>query len=437
MRTALVLLCGALAWAQPTVIQNANVITVTKGTFKGSVVIENGKIKEVGPNVMVPAGAKVVDAAGQYLMPGIVDAHIHIASDAINEGSISVSSMVGIQDVLNPTDPAIYRALTGGVTVVNVLHGSANPIGGQNAVIKLKWGKSGQELIMPGSWPSLKMALGENPKRQGNPTTPGSTARYPATRMGVEDVIREAFKDAREYKKTWQEWEKTKQGPPPRRDLKLEPLVEVLDGKRLVHVHAYRADEILMILRLADEIGFKVAGLEHVLEGYKVAKEIKEHGAVASALSDWWNYKMEASDAIPYNMALMQKKGVLVAIHSDSTNAAVTRRLNTEAAKAVRYGGVTEDEAMAMITINPAKELRIDGKVGSIEAGKDADLVLWSKHPLSVYAIAQKVWIDGEVYFDREKDIELRPKKEAEKKALLEAEKKTAPAAGPGRRMPR
>ena len=414
-----------LADGQTTVIRNATVLTVTKGTFQGSILIRDGKIVEAGEKVLVPEGALVIDAGGQFVMPGIIDCHSHIAADSINEGAVAVSSMVGIEDVLNPDDIDIYRALAGGVTTANILHGSANPIGGKCQVIKTRWGKDAQGLIFEGAMPGIKFALGENPKRAGQAgggfgATPG--LRYPASRMGVEDVIREAFTEARAYQKEWRDYQakldRREQAIPPRRDLKLEPLVEVLEGKRYVHAHCYRADEILMLLRVADDFGFKIRTLQHVLEGYKVAKEIAAHGAGASTFSYWWAYKAEAFDAIPYNAAIMVRKGVLVSLNSDS--AELMRHLNTEAAKAMKYGGLDETEALSLVTINPAKQLSIEGRVGSIEPGKDADLAIFDKHPLSNYAKVTKVLIDGEVYFDREKDLEERPGKEVRKKALVD-----------------
>ena len=442
MRTSILMaaLCGAasLASAEIFVIQNATIWTMAKGKITGSVVVKDGKIDQVGEKVMVPQGAKVIDAGGQHLIPGIIDAHSHIAAESINEGSVSVSSMVGISDVLNPEDIAIYRALAGGVTTANILHGSANSIGGQTVVTKMRWGKDAQGILFEGATPGIKFALGENPKRAGNAAQNvggggGRQPRYPATRMGVEDVIRQAFIEAREYQKQWKDYRaavaKGERIAEPKRDLKLEPLVEILEGKRHVHAHCYRADEILMLLRVADEFGFKIRTLQHVLEGYKVAKEIAAHGAGASTFSDWWSYKVEAFDAIPYNAALMHKKGVLVSLNSDS--AELMRHLNTEAAKVVKYGGVTEEEALAMVTINPAKQLGIDNRVGSIEPGKDADLVLYDKNPLSNYAKVQRVWIDGQQYFDRDKDLSERAAKEARKKALIEKEKQQqAPAPG-------
>jgi imidazolonepropionase-like amidohydrolase len=413
---------ATLAAAPPVVVQNATVLTVTKGTFKGSIVIRDGKIAELGEKVLVPADARIIDAGGQYVMPGIVDPHSHIATDAVNEGGVAVSSMVDIHDVLNPESAAIYRALAGGVTTVCVLHGSANPIGGLSAVIKTRWGKDAQGLLVEGAKPVLKMALGENVKRPGNTPYPGTTAlRYPATRMGVEDVIREAFTEARAYQKEWKEYEdKVAQGErplEPRRDLKLEPLVAVLEGRCLVHAHCYRADEILMLLKLSREMGFKITALIHVLEGYKVAREIAEYGASATTFSDWWAYKVEAADATPYNAALLMRKGVLVSLNSDDPE--LMRHLNTEAAKTMKYGGLTEQEALATITINPARQLGLESRVGSIETGKDADLVFFDKHPLSNYAKVQKVLIDGEVYFDRDKDLSGRAEREIRKKAQL------------------
>ena len=430
--------------AAPVVIKNATVLTVTKGTFVGSVVINDGKIVELGEKVTEPAGAEIVDATGKFLMPGIIDCHSHIATDSINEGAVSVSSMVGIEDTINPDDIAIYRALAGGVTTANILHGSANSIGGKTVVMKMRWGKDARGMIFEGAKPGIKFALGENPKRAGNPqgqrinAGAGANAalRYPATRMGVEDVIREAFNEAKIYQAQWKEYnDKVAHGEqvlPPRRDLKLDPLVEVLEGKRFVHAHCYRQDEILMLLRVADDYGFKIRTLQHVLEGYKVAKEIAAHGAGASTFSDWWDFKMEATDAIPYNAAIMVRKGVLVSLNSDS--AELMRHLNDEAAKTMKYGGLSETEALSLITINPARQLDIDKRVGSIEVGKDADLALFDQHPLSNYAKVEKVFVDGQVYFDRNKDLADRVQREAEKAKLLEKEKEQQKKPGaPGR----
>jgi imidazolonepropionase-like amidohydrolase len=447
MRLALlicILAAALVAATQPIAITNGTILTVTKGTLTGTVLIRDGKIADVGERIPIPADAKVIDASGQFVMPGIIDCHSHIAADSINEGSVSVSSMVGIQDVLNPDDIAIYRAVAGGVTTANILHGSANSIGGKCTVVKLRWGKDAGEMIFEGALPGIKFALGENPKHAGNPTGQRIGAgnvppRYPATRMGVEDVIREAFNQAKAYQQSWKDYnEKAARGEPvtaPRRDVKLEPLVEVLEGKRLVHAHCYRADEILMLLRVADDYGFKIRTLQHVLEGYKVAKEIAAHGAGASTFSDWWAYKLEAIDAIPYNAAIMVRKGIIVSLNSDSDE--LMRHLNDEAAKTLKYGGLSETEALSLITINPAKQLMIVNRVGSIEVGKDADIAIFDKHPLSNYAKVEKVFIDGQLYFDRASDLAERTGRETEKRTVLEKEKeehkKNAPA---GQRRP-
>jgi imidazolonepropionase-like amidohydrolase len=420
---------GRQAPAQNVVaIRNATIITVSRGTIRnGTIVLRDGKIAALGANVQVPAGAEVVDGTGKFVTPGIIDAHSHIANDAINEGATAVSAMTGMEDVLDPTDLSIQRDVAGGLTVANIMHGSANPIGGKTVVIKLRWGVTrADELVFEGAPPGIKFALGENPKRQGSSQNTG-LRRYPATRQGVEFVIRDAFTRARAYQKRWQEYEASKaSGQPmvaPRRDLQLDALVEVLEGRRLVHCHSYRADEILMMIRLAEEMGFKVATFQHVLEGYKVAKEIAAHGAGASTFSDWWGYKIEAEDAIPGNAALMTHKGVLASINSDSAEHA--RRLNTEAAKSVRWGDLSDDQAMALVTLNPAKQLQIDTRVGSLETGKDADVVVWSHHPLSTFAIVERTYIDGVIRYDREMELARIAQAETEKAAM--------PGAGGGR----
>jgi imidazolonepropionase-like amidohydrolase len=424
------------ARAEAILIRNATVLTVTKGTVQnGNVLIQDGKIAAMGKDISAPSDATVVDATGKFLMPGIIDCHSHTAIEGgVNEGTVSDSSMVSVEDVIDPTDINIYRGLAGGLTVSNVLHGSANAIGGQTEVIKLRWGKSAKELAFEGAKPGIKFALGENPKRQGQPqqglfNQGAQDRRYPGTRMGVEEVIRQSFTEAKNYQANWRDYEaRVARGEhpiPPRKDLRLEPLVEVLENKRYVHAHCYRSDEILMLLRVADEMGFKIRTLQHVLEGYKVAKEIAAHGAGASTFSDWWSYKAEAYDATAYNAAIMARKGVTVSLNSDSDE--LQRHLNLEAAKTMRYGGLSETEALAMVTINPAKQLGIEDKVGSIEVGKSADLVLFDQHPLSNYSKALKVWIDGHEYFDRDKDLETRPKFQDEKKKLLEKENTERP----------
>jgi len=415
---------GMIDWEAPPptlVIQNATVMTVTGGTLEGaSVLLRDGKIAAVGHDVRVPRGATVIDASGKYVTPGIIDAHAHLASDATNEGSIAVSAMVRIEDVIDPTDINIYREAAGGVTTSHVLHGSANPIGGQNATIKHRWGADAEGLLFEAAMPTLKFALGENPKRSSSRVTPGTARRYPGTRMGVMDVIRRAFIDAREYKQRWDEYERRRRRDrdlvPPARDLKLEPLVELLEGRRLAHVHTYRADETLQMMRLAEEFGFRIGVFIHVLEGYKVADELAAHGATGSTFSDWWAYKMEAYDAIPYNAALMTRRGVLVSINSDSQEEA--RHLNQEAGKTMKWGGLSEDEALALVTLNPAIQLGVEDRVGSLEVGKDADLVIWENHPLSAYAKCLTTIVDGRIVFDVERDRERQEMIAAEKEAL-------------------
>lgn len=441
-RYALCLLASWALAAPPIVIRNANVLTVTKGRYQGSILVRDGKIVEAGPKVTIPPDAQVIEAGGQYVMPGIVDPHSHIATESVNEGSVSVSSMVSVEDVLDPEDIAIYRALAGGVTTIAVMHGSANAVGGQCTVIKLRWGRDARGLLFEGAPPILKFAMGENPKRRGSLPSllPGVTVqpRYPATRMGVEDVMRQAFLEARAYREEWRRYEEKRQrgepAIPPRRDLRLEPLVEVLEGRRLAHVHCYRADEILAALRLSQEFNFRIPALIHVLEGYKVAREIAAAGAGASTFTDWWAYKVEAYDAIPYNAALMVRKGVLVSLNSDS--AELMRHMNQEAAKTIKYGGLSEDEALALITINPARQLGVDKRVGSIEPGKDADLVFFDRHPLSNYAKVLRVMIEGQIYFDRDRDMSRRAELEARKKALLERAREREKKQAPARRRP-
>jgi len=382
----------------------------------------------------------VIDATGKYVLPGIVDCHSHSMLDAINEGSLAVTSMVRTRDMLNPNDPDLYRELAGGTTTLNLLHGSANPIGGLNTVVKIKYGRPVEEFLFPGAPPGIKFALGENVKRSNVPALPGVTRRYPTTRMGVEEVIREAFTRARDYKRSWDDYRAAvgrgeKNVIPPRRDLQLEPLVEVLEGKRYVHAHSYRSDEIFMLIRVADEFGFKVKTFQHVLEGYKVAKEIAQHGAGASTFADFWGYKIEAYDAIPYNAAIMTRAGVVVSMNSDSDERA--RRLNIEAAKAMRYGDLTEEQALKLVTLNPAIQLGIQDRVGSIEVGKDADLAIWNAHPLSVYARVDMTLIDGEVFFDRQQDLARRSELAKERAALEQAEPNRPAAGGTSPQAPR
>jgi imidazolonepropionase-like amidohydrolase len=392
-------------------IHSATVMTVTNGTLeKGAIWIQNGKIKAVGSNLAVPADTRVIDGTGRFVIPGIIDSHSHMGIEGgINESSRTVTPEVNIQDVIRHDDISFQRALAGGVTAINTLHGSANPIGGRNAVIKLKFGKPAEELFIPGAMQGIKFALGENPKRSniGN----RSARRFPASRMGVAFTLRDAFTQAKEYMRRWEEYElkkkgKIKQSPwekklkpiPPRRDLKLEALAEILRGETEIICHAYRMDEMLMLMELGDELGFRVNSFEHCLEGYKIADELAKHGVIASIFADMWAYKMEAFDAIPYNAALLTERGVVVTINSDSDER--VRRLYQEAAKTMKYGNMSETEALKTITLNPAKMLQIDHRVGSIEIGKDADLAIFNGHPFSVYSKVEMTIIEGEIYFD-------------------------------------
>jgi imidazolonepropionase-like amidohydrolase len=410
-------------------IRNATILTAAKGTLENSdILIQNGKIAKIGKNLKASANAQIIDATGKFVSPGIIDCHSHSMLDAINEFSYSVTSMTTVRDVLNPTDITIYRALAGGVTSANLLHGSANSIGGQNTVVKFKYGKPVEDFPIPDAPPGIKFALGENPKRTHFQTQQGQTPRYPRTRMGVMETIRDAFVRARDYKKSWDDFKAGKTKIQPRTDLELQPLVEVLEGKRLVHAHGYRSDEHLNLMLIADEFGFKVATLQHGLEAYKIAPEIAKRGTGVSIFTDSWSYKLEAYDAIPYNAAILWKAGVVVSINSDSDER--MRRLNLDAAKVEKYGGVPEEEALKMITLNAAKQLGIDKRTGSIEVGKDADIVIWNAHPFSVYARPEITMIEGEIYFDRSKDVQFRADLEKERKELEKLEVNRPPGSG-------
>ena len=405
-------------------IKNATVWTSDKaGKLENTdVLIRNGVFSEIGKQLKTPSGFVEIDATGMHVTAGIIDEHSHIAIESgVNEGSDAVTSEVQIGDVLNPDDINIYRGLAGGTTTAQLLHGSANPIGGQAQVIQLRWGVSPEALKFKAAPPSIKFALGENVKQSN--WGDNYTSRYPQSRVGVETSIRDAFQAAKEYKATWAAYDdlsssEQKRTVPPRVDYRLQALVEILDNKRFVHTHSYVASEILMLIKLADETGFKVTTFTHILEGYKTAKEMRAHGASASTFADWWAYKMEVKDAIPTNTCLMADQGVVVSVNSDSPD--LQRRLNQEAAKSVKYCGMSEEEALKMITINPAIQLKVDQKVGSIAEGKQADFVLWSDHPLSVYAKAMQTWIDGTKYYDRAVDTSLNAGIEREKLQLIQ-----------------
>jgi imidazolonepropionase-like amidohydrolase len=405
-------------------IRNATVWTnENEGRLSNTdVLVRAGKIVKIGKNLDA-GSAQIIDGTGKWLAPGIIDEHSHIAAFSINEGAQSVTSEVRIADNLNPEDINIYRQLSGGVTSSHILHGSANTIGGQTQLIKLRWGVTDTALKFRNWDPFIKFALGENVKR----TTSTNNNRFPDTRMGVEEVLMDAFTRARDYQR------QRKAAPTAtRRDLELDALVEILEHKRFITCHSYVQSEITALIRVADKFGFTVNTFTHILEGYKVADKMKVHGSNASTFSDWWAYKMEVQDAIAYNAAIMTKEGLNVCINSDDAEQA--RRLNQEAAKSVKYGGLTEEEAFKMVTLNPAKALHVADRVGSIKEGKDADLVLWSDNPLSIYARAEKTIVDGIVYYDIDRDAQLRKNIAAERNRLIQklvGEKKSGTSMAP------
>jgi len=423
---------GAYGLAEPPMPQNVIITNATIWTSgpqgiinDGWMIVRNGKIASLGtgaaPAAAGSAGgssadAITIDVAGRHVTPGIIDCHSHTGiSGSVNEFSQSNTAEVRIGDVINPDDIDVYRQLAGGTTAANQLHGSANVIGGQNSVVKWKWGMRDEDFKIKDAVPGIKFALGENVKR--------SQGRYPNTRMGVEAWARDAFTAASEYLQSWDRYnalpaDRKAATMPPRRDLELECLGEILQGKRLVHCHSYRQDEILMLIRVADDFGFTIGTFQHVLEGYKVADAIARHGAGGSTFSDWWAYKIEVIDAIPYNGSLMTEAGVVVSFNSDSDELA--RRLNTEAGKAVRYGGMKPEEALKLVTINPAKQLRIDKRTGSLEAGKDADFVIWSGDPLSAYSVCEQTWVEGVREFDIEADKQVQAEITAERQRLIQ-----------------
>ncbi|MEN8966188.1 MAG: amidohydrolase family protein [Polaribacter sp.] len=370
------------------------------------VLLKNGEIAEIGKNLRA-RGAKEIDGTGKHLTAGIVDEHSHIATSAVNEGAQNSSAEVTIEDVVDPTDINIYRNLSGGTTTAQILHGSANPIGGRSAIIKLKWGENAENMIYDNTPKFIKFALGENVKQSRYQ----NGVRFPQTRMGVEQVFTDYFTRAKEYDAL------KKSGKPYRKDIEMETLSEILNKERFISCHSYVQSEINMLMKVAEKFDFNINTFTHILEGYKVADKMQEHGVGGSTFSDWWAYKYEVNDAIPYNAAIMHNAGVTVAINSDDRE--MSRRLNQEAAKTIKYGGMTELEAWKMVTINPAKLLHIDDRVGSIKKGKDADVVLWSHHPMSIYAKAEKTIVDGKIYFDIELDKNKRAAIKQEKSKLI------------------
>ena len=399
-------------------IKNATIWSCgAAGKIEGAtLLIQDGKITAVGKEVAIPEGATVIDAGGKHVTPGIIDCHSHMATDGgVNEATQAITAEVRIGDFIDANDITIYRQLAGGVTSSNILHGSANPIGGQNQVIKLRWGLPSEELKFREAPQGIKFALGENVKQSN--WGEKFTTRYPQSRMGVEQIFRDAFSAAKDYQKQQEKWNADHVGLPPRKDLELEALAEVVVGKRWIHCHSYRQDEILALIRVCDDHKIRIGTLQHILEGYKVADSMARHGVMGSSFSDWWAYKFEVFDAIPYNGSLMHKAGIVVSFNSDDQELA--RHLNHEAAKAVKYGGVPEEEALNFVTLNPARQLRIEQYVGSLEPGKQADFVLWSGPPLSTLSRCEQTWIDGRKYFDRSEDQAGRAEREKMRTALI------------------
>jgi imidazolonepropionase-like amidohydrolase len=416
---------------QHVLVRNATIWTQgPEGILENAdMLVTRGRIAEVGTGLQAPRGAIVIDGTGKHVTPGLIDPHLHTSIlGQVNETGDAITSETRISDVIDANNVWIYRLLAGGLTTAKLFHGSANPIGGQDAVIKMRWGSLPDELLMKEAKPGLKFALGENVKR-----TPG---RYPNTRQGVEQILKDAFEAALEYEKQWQRWEGQRSGLPPRRDLQLEPILEVLKGERLAHVHAYRQDEMLMTMRLAEEYGFRVASFEHTLEGYKIADELREHGAGAVIWTDWSSFKVEAQDGILYNARLLLEAGVLTSLHSDNTQ--LSTRMNWEGAKTMKTG-VSEVDAMNLLTMNPARIIGIDHLVGSLEAGKHADFVLWNGHPMSTFSTASQTWVDGKKYFDREEDERLREEIRSERALIIQAilrQQAASPATETGRERP-
>lgn len=400
-------------------VRGATIWTSDKaGTIpSGDLLVHRGVIKAVGRDLAAPEGAMVIDAKGKHVTAGIIDCHSHMATDGgVNESGQAVTAEVRIGDFIDSNDMNIYRQLAGGVTAANVLHGSANPIGGQNQVIKLRWGALDEEMKMREAPAGIKFALGENVKQSN--WGERATGRYPQTRMGVEQIMRDRFEAAKLYREAQAASAAGRRALPPRRDYELEAISEILEHRRWIHCHSYRQDEILAFLRTLEDYGVTVGSLQHILEGYKVADEMARHGATGSTFSDWWAYKVEVIDAIPFNGAVMHQAGVVVSFNSDDNE--LGRHLNHEAAKAVKYGGVSPEEALKFVTLNPAKQLRIDRYVGSLAEGKQADFVIWSGSPLSTLSRCEQTWIDGRKYFDREQDVELRRHAESLRRQLVQ-----------------
>lgn len=412
--TLILIAATAQLFAQPTapttadkgtvLIKNGTVLTVTKGTLEGTdVLITNGKITNIAKGIAAPAGAKVIDATGLFVMPGIIDAHSHAGLSAINEGTSAITPEVFTGDVVNPFDVGIYRALAGGVTTSHALHGSANSIGGESETLKHRYGVVDPELMKMENAPrTIKFALGENPTNHGRRNN-----EQPASRMGVEFVIRQAFSQGKEYMEAWDKYNKDKavkgfRGAPPAYSKRLETMADIIKGNIIVHCHSYRADEINMILKVCKDFGVKKIVFQHTNEGFKVAPELAAYGAMASVFADWWAYKLEVYYSTAYNAAILTKNGVVTTINSDSGE--LIRHLYHEAGKTQKYGGLSDDEALSLITINAAKQLGVADRIGSLEVGKDGDVAIFKGHPLSIYTIPMITVVEGVVRFDREKD---------------------------------
>jgi imidazolonepropionase-like amidohydrolase len=414
--------------AQDLLIKNGTILTVTKGTIpNGDILVQNGIINKIGQNIQAPENITTIDATGKFVIPGIIDSHSHIGLSGTNESAETISSEVKMGDVLNAEDISIYTAITGGVTMTHTMHGSGNPIGGENIVIKTKWGKTSEEMVVHEACRTLKFALGENPKQSNRRQGEGTTLRYPQTRMGVNAIIRREFLKARNYMEQWdryQEAKKSKKGSntliPPRKDLKMEALADMLRGDMYARCHTYRADETLEFIKLSKEFGFKIICFEHAWEAYKIAKEIAAENIGISIFADNWAYKVEAAEGIAYNAGYCTKQGVVVSINSDSGER--IRRLFNDAAKSMKYGGLTEEEALKLVTINPAIQLGVDKIVGSLELGKHGDIAIFNEHPMSAYTRCDMTIIEGEVYFDRaqylkEREEMAKKKKEKDKES--------------------
>ncbi len=433
MVACLLITVSTVADSEYILLKNGNILTVTGDNIEGGDILIKGKlIVKIGKGIKPPKGARVIDLDGKYAMPGIIDTHIHIAAEGnVNETGVLMPTEVHVKDVINPEDYTIFHALAAGVTTIHTMHGSANPIAGRGIVLKLRWGQDADGMIFKEAPETIKWALGENPKQSNYSTTKGK--RYPGTRMGVEASIRELFEEAKDYDSKWDEYraalKKGKRPLPPRKNYRLEIVNEMLDGKLWVRCHAYQADEMISIMKLCDEYGVKLAAFEHALEAYRIIPELKKYNVAISGFVDFWGYKWETFKTMPYEFAQLAKNGIVTAVHSDSGTR--TRRLYIDAAKMIRYGGATEKQALEALTINGAKILGVEKLTGSLEAGKQADIAVFNRHPLDPYTRPEMTIVEGKILFDRKayfakraEEEKERKRREAEEKAKKEAEKK-------------